>query len=81
DDDEQMHQITRLALTGFQFQNRTLELISVLSGQEAKVVMAERSDIALALIDVVMETEHAGLDLVRHIREELQNRQVRLVLR
>ncbi|EOW9198943.1 DUF3369 domain-containing protein [Vibrio cholerae] len=81
DDDEQMHQITRLALTGFQFQNRTLELISVLSGQEAKVVMAERSDIALALIDVVMETEHAGLDLVRYIREELQNRQVRLVLR
>ncbi|WP_256930574.1 DUF3369 domain-containing protein, partial [Vibrio cholerae] len=35
----------------------------------------------LALIDVVMETEHAGLDLVRYIREELQNRQVRLVLR
>lgn len=81
DDDEQMHQITRLALAGFQFQNRTLELISVLSGQEAKAVMAEKSDIALALIDVVMETEHAGLDLVRYIREELQNRQVRLVLR
>lgn len=81
DDDEQMHQITRLALTGFKFQNRPLELISVLSGLEARKVMAERSDIALALVDVVMETEHAGLDLVRYIREELQNRQVRLVLR
>ncbi|ENM5751966.1 DUF3369 domain-containing protein [Vibrio mimicus] len=81
DDDEQMHQITRLALTGFQFQNRPLELISVLSGLEAQKVMAEQSDIALALIDVVMETEHAGLDLVRYIRDVLQNRQVRLVLR
>ncbi|TXY46574.1 DUF3369 domain-containing protein [Vibrio mimicus] len=81
DDDEQMHQITRLALTGFQFQNRPLELISVLSGHEAQKVMAEQSDIALALIDVVMETEHAGLDLVRYIRDVLQNRQVRLVLR
>ncbi|MBJ7019594.1 phosphodiesterase, partial [Vibrio cholerae] len=69
------------ALTGFKFQNRPLELISVLSGLEARKVMAERSDIALALVDVVMETEHAGLDLVRYIREELQNRQVRLVLR
>ncbi|EMB50569.1 Response regulator [Vibrio mimicus] len=81
DDDEQMHQITRLALSGFQFQNRPLELISVLSGNEAQKVMAEQSDIALALIDVVMETEHAGLDLVRYIRDVLQNRQVRLVLR
>ncbi|WP_311863330.1 hypothetical protein, partial [Salmonella enterica] len=81
DDDEQMHQITRLAVTGFKFQNRPLELISVLSGLEARKVMAERSDIALALVDVVMETEHAGLDLVRSLREELQNRQVRLVLR
>ncbi|ENM5901206.1 DUF3369 domain-containing protein [Vibrio mimicus] len=81
DDDEQMHQITRLALTGFQFQNRPLELISVLSGHEAQKVMAEQSNIALALIDVVMETENAGLDLVRYIRDVLQNRQVRLVLR
>lgn len=81
DDDEQMHQITRLALSGFQFQNRPLELISVLSGNEAQKAMAEQSDIALALIDVVMETEHAGLDLVRYIRDVLQNRQVRLVLR
>ncbi|HGH6024270.1 TPA: DUF3369 domain-containing protein [Vibrio mimicus] len=81
DDDEQMHQITRLALTGFQFQNRPLELISVLSGYEAQKVMAEQSNIALALIDVVMETENAGLDLVRYIRDVLQNRQVRLVLR
>ncbi|MFG0605433.1 DUF3369 domain-containing protein [Vibrio mimicus] len=81
DDDEQMHQITRLALTGFQFQHRPLELVSVLSGHEAQKVMAENNDIALALIDVVMETEHAGLDLVRYIRDDLQNRQVRLVLR
>jgi len=68
DDDEQMHQITRLALTGFQFQHRSLELISVLSGTDAKKVMMEHKDIALALIDVVMETEHGGLDLVRYIR-------------
>jgi len=33
------------------------------------------------IVDVVMESEHAGLDLVRHVREELDNRLVRIVLR
>ncbi|MBF4227929.1 phosphodiesterase, partial [Vibrio anguillarum] len=80
-DDEQMHQITRLALRGFSFQGRPLELLSAMSGLEAREVLNTQPDIALALVDVVMETEHAGLDLVRHIREECKNRIIRLVLR
>lgn len=81
DDDEQMHQITKLALSGFIFQDRQLELITALSGEEAKVILDSTPDIAIALIDVVMETEHAGLDLVRYIRDKLDNKLIRLVLR
>lgn len=81
DDDEQMHQVTKLALSGFAFEGRPLELISATSGQEAKVILAQNDDIALALIDVVMETEHAGLDLVDFIRNEMNNSLIRLVLR
>ncbi|MGF1696430.1 DUF3369 domain-containing protein [Vibrio kyushuensis] len=81
DDDEQMHQITRLALSHFKFQDRPLEILSALSAKEAKELMAKEDNIALALVDVVMETEHAGLDLVRHIREQDQNHLIRLVLR
>ncbi|RTZ18349.1 response regulator [Vibrio aquaticus] len=81
DDDEQMHQVTRLALSGFEFDKRKLELISAYSGSEARELCQRHNDIALALVDVVMETEHAGLDLVRFIREELNNRVIRLVLR
>ncbi|MDW6019401.1 DUF3369 domain-containing protein [Vibrio plantisponsor] len=81
DDDQEMHQVTRLALSGFLFQDRPLELISALSGDEARKVMEERDDVALALIDVVMESEHAGLELVRYIREHLNNKMTRLVLR
>lgn len=55
DDDEQMHQITRLALNGFTFQGRPLDLISAMSGTEAQEKLGENDDIALALIDVVME--------------------------
>jgi hypothetical protein len=43
--------------------------------------MREHPDMAVALIDVVMETPSAGLELVRQIREELDNRLVRIILR
>ncbi|MEF1185031.1 response regulator, partial [Vibrio sinaloensis] len=81
DDDEQMHQVTRLALSGFEFDGKQLELISAHSGHQAQQICREETDLALALVDVVMETEHAGLDLVRYIRDDLQNRVIRLVLR
>lgn len=81
DDDDLMHEVTRLALTGFTFQDRPLEILSALSGQEAKDILEKEEDIALALVDVVMETEHAGLDLVRYIRDEKNDHVIRLVLR
>lgn len=81
DDDDQMHQITRLALGGFEFDGKTLELISAYSGEEARHLCTSQQDIALALIDVVMESDHAGLELVQFIRKELNNSLIRLVLR
>ncbi|MCK6263653.1 DUF3369 domain-containing protein [Vibrio sp. ZSDE26] len=81
DDDKQMHQITRLALGSFKFQNRPLEILSAMSAEEAKKLLVEEQDIALALVDVVMETEHAGLELIKHIREVENNHLIRLVLR
>lgn len=81
DDDEQMHQVTKLALSDFEFEGRHLELISAFSATEAKGIFQNSDDIALALVDVVMETEHAGLELVKYVREELGNSLVRLVLR
>ncbi|WED24545.1 DUF3369 domain-containing protein [Vibrio sp. JC009] len=81
DDDKEVHQITRLALAQFVFKGRKLELISAYTGIEAKSILESRDDIAMALIDVVMESDHAGLDLVRCIRNELNNQMTRLVLR
>ena len=81
DDDAEMHDVTRLALRKFEFQQRGLELLSAYSAREAQQVFKERSDIALAVIDVVMETEHAGLELVRWLRESGLSPLTRLVLR
>ncbi len=81
DDDAEVHTVSRLALRGFEFQGRGLEMLSAISAQQARGIFETRDDIALALIDVVMETEHAGLDLVTYVRDTLGNHRTRLVLR
>lgn len=81
DDDEEVHSITRLALKSFQFDGRPLEFLHAHSAQEGLKRLREHPDIALCLLDVVMETENAGLALVESIRNELNNAFVRIVLR
>jgi len=81
DDDQDVHAVTRLALRNVTFKDRELELFSAYSGREGFDILASTSDIALVLLDVVMETDDAGLVLARRIREELHNPIVRVVLR
>jgi len=81
DDDEEVHNITKLILEDFEFQNKSLTFISAYSAQEAIGLMASHSETALILLDVVMETDDAGLSVVKYIRETLHNNLVRIVLR
>lgn len=81
DDDADVHAVTRLALRNVAFKGRATELMSAYSAQEGFQVLAEHTDIALILLDVVMESDDAGLRLVSRIRDELNNQLVRIVLR
>lgn len=81
DDDDSVHQATRFALDDFSFENRGLKILSAYSAEEARQVIAEQQDTAVILLDVVMESETVGLELVRWIRTELANVRVRIVLR
>ena len=81
DDNQEIHDLTRLVLQGFKFEGRGIALLSAYSGQESLKVLQQTSDIALVLLDVVMETDHAGLDVARAIRNDLGNMHVRIILR
>ena len=81
DDEPAVHEVTRLVMSGFTFDGKGLEFIHCYSAGEAVDILSERNDIALILLDVVMETDSAGLDLARYIREDLKNLNVRIVLR
>lgn len=81
DDEADIRTLTRLNLKGFSFDGRELRIIEAASAQEARQLLSEHDDIAVALIDVVMETDDAGLRLVEYIRRELENRMMRLIVR
>jgi CheY-like chemotaxis protein len=76
DDEEEIRGVTRLVLRDFSFRSRDLQLINAYSAQQAKSQLEAHPDIAVAFLDVVMETDSAGLDLARYIRETLKNRVV-----
>jgi response regulator RpfG family c-di-GMP phosphodiesterase len=81
DDDESVHDVTRFALRGLELEGRGLAFLHARSAAEARGLLRDHPDIAVALVDVVMEEDQAGLALVRHVREDLGNRILRIVLR
>ena len=81
DDDPDIHTLTKLLIQNFTFEERRLEILSAYSGHEAKTLMQSHNDVALVLLDVIMETDTAGLEVARYIRDELGNHYTRIVLR
>lgn len=81
DDEIEVHEVTKLVLSDVTFENKSLTFISAYSAEEAKQILRSQSDIAIIFLDVVMETEDAGLRLVNYVREELGNRPARIILR
>ncbi|MBB6542498.1 CheY-like chemotaxis protein [Thalassotalea piscium] len=81
DDDKAVHEITQLVLSDAIIENRSLEIVSVFSSQEAQKILKNDDTFCMAFVDVVMETDHAGLELVDWIRNDLKNQSIRLILR
>ena len=81
DDDESIHQTTKYALYGFSFLDSPVEWVDAYSAEEAKKIVLENPDVALIFLDVVMETDNAGLDFARWYRDSDINNATRIILR
>ena len=81
DDETEVHRVTDLTLKRFKFDGKKIEFLHAYSAQEAMEVFKREKDISLALVDVVMETDHAGLDLVHWVRKDHKDYLCRLILR
>lgn len=81
DDEEDIHAVTKMALKRFELDGRQLSYLHAYSGEEAKAILAQEKDIALVFLDVVMETDDAGLKVAEWMRNTLNNHLTRIVLR
>jgi EAL domain-containing protein (putative c-di-GMP-specific phosphodiesterase class I)/GGDEF domain-containing protein/ActR/RegA family two-component response regulator len=80
DDDVVFRRSMAFALEGYQFQGRDITLLQAGSAAQARALLVAHPDIALLLLDVVMENDDDGLMLVRHVREGMGRRDIRIVL-
>jgi signal transduction histidine kinase len=81
DDEPAVHDGTRFALSDYKLNGQGLEILSAYSAAEGRDLMRNHPDVAVVLLDVIMESDAAGLDLVEYIRHELKNETVRIILR
>ena len=81
DDEPDVHQVTLVALKNLPIEGRRLEFLHAYSAVEARIQLDSNPDLSVVLLDVVMETDDAGLQLVHYIRETMANKALRIILR
>jgi response regulator RpfG family c-di-GMP phosphodiesterase len=81
DEEVEVHNVTRMVLNDYVFEGRSLHFLSAHSGRETRELLEKNPDTAIILLDVVMETDDAGLQSAKYIRRELKNKFVRIILR
>src|SRR5215472_8663026 len=80
DDEPAVHDGTRFALSDYRLNGQGLEILSAYSAAEGRELMRRHADVAVVLLDVIMESDTAGLGLVEYIRNDLKNETVRVIL-
>lgn len=81
DDEPDVHIATKLALKNLDIEGRSLEFSHAYSAAEAMDLLSQKNNFCVAIIDVVMESDDAGLRLVQHIRDVLDLQSMRIILR
>ncbi len=81
DDEPAVHEITKLVLSGYRFENREIRFFSAYDETSAMHMLKTVPSLCLILLDVVMDRDDTGLRMVRHIREDLHNSLIRIILR
>lgn len=81
DDEEDVHILTRAVLSDFVFLDKGIEFFSAYNEKDALKIMSEEDDIAVVLLDIIMERDDSGLRVAKAIRDDLGNKFVRIIAR
>lgn len=80
DDDQDIHKVTQLALSQLKVHGRLLSFIHCYSEDQARQAIQEHPDIAVVLLDVVMEQPDSGLHFIQYLRDTLHREEPRIIL-
>ncbi|MFC1744163.1 ATP-binding protein [Candidatus Riflebacteria bacterium] len=81
DDIEGIHSLTRMVLEDFFFEGKGLIFLSAYAAADARKLLRKHPDIAVILLDVLMEEDDSGLKLVNFVRKELKNSHIQIIIR
>ncbi len=81
DDEEEVHKMTKLVLRGFEMEGVKLQFFDTYSGRETIDFLEKNKNVAIVLLDIVMEEDDSGLQVIRYLRETLKNNLTRVVVR
>lgn len=81
DDNSEVHVMTKFVLKEFNYNHRMLNFIDAYSANQAQTILASGQEVDVVLLDVIMETDDAGLKLVEYIRDKLKNNLIRIIIR
>ncbi|GHU49134.1 transcriptional regulator [Clostridia bacterium] len=81
DDEPSIHDVTHYALRRFGYMDKGLKILDAFSAKQAELIVESEKDLALLLVDVVMETDDAGLKFIRWFRDMNINPCTRIILR
>ncbi len=81
DDEQDVHTLTKTVLKEFEYKGKGIEFISTYNEEDTITTLKENKDIAMILLDVVMDSDDSGLKVAKRIREELKNNFIQIILR
>ncbi len=81
DDDPEVHAMTKIVLKGIIFEKKSIKMLNAYSGHETKQLVKDHPEAQIILLDVVMEKDNSGIEVIKYIREILHNSMIRIILR
>ena len=80
DDQEMIHVMIKHYLKDYQFQGIGLQFIDSFSCKDAKSLLNNNPDIAVVILDVMLEEPDSGFQIVQYIRETLNNKLLKIIM-
>lgn len=80
DPDPSLLAMSRSALDGLSIEGAGVALVGAASAAEARDALQRHPDTALILLEIALDGDRAGLDLVTHLRRDLGNQRTRILV-